>query len=381
MVALALMPEALAFSIIAGVDPQIGLFASFTMAVTIAILGGRPAMISAATGAIALVIAPLSRQWGLPYLLATVILAGVIQLILGALGVAKLLQFVPRSVMVGFVNALAILIFTSQWPELRSGSWQVYLMVAVGIGIMAGMARLNATVPPPLVAIVMLTLITVAFHWRVPTVGDQGRLPANLPQLAVPNVPLGVHTAMVIAPYAAGMAAVGLLESLMTARIVDELTGAASNPTREAIGQGAANILTGFFGGMGGCAMLGQTMVNVKICGARTRISTLAAGSLLLALVVGLGDWVARIPMAALVAVMIMVAANTMDWNSADPRTLKSSRKRDTFVMLCTMTATITTNNLAVGVAAGSLVAVVASRWRHWGHLRRSNHCRRRAGD
>jgi SulP family sulfate permease len=361
VVAMALMPEAIAFSIIAGVDPQVGLFASLTMAITIAIVGGRPAMISAATGAIALVIAPLSRQWGVNYLVAAVVLAGFFQLILGGLGAAKLMRFVPRSVMVGFVNALAILIFTSQLPQLRAVPWLVYPMVAVGVALIVGMSKLTAIVPPPLVAIVVLTAAAIGWRWRVPNVGDQGRLPTSLPRLGVPEVPFDAHTLAVIAPYAVAMAAVGLLESLMTAQIVDDLTDTSSGRTREALGQGAANIVTGFFGGMGGCAMLGQTMINVKISGARSRISTFSAGSFLLALVVGLGDLVAQVPMAALVAVMIMVSVTTMDWASVSLKALRHNPKRDTFVMLCTVVVTVTTDNLACGVAAGTLMAVVAS--------------------
>nr|WP_244985826.1 SulP family inorganic anion transporter [Cellulosimicrobium cellulans] len=359
VVALALIPEAIAFSIIAGVDPRIGLFASFTMAVSIAFLGGRPAMISAATGAIALVIAPVAREHGVDYFIATVILAGVIQVALGLLGVAKIMRFIPRSVMVGFVNALAILIFLSQVPHLQDVPWMVYPLVAVGIAIMVLMPRWTKVVPAPLVAIVLLTAATVTAAINVPTVGDEGELPDSLPSLFFPNVPLTLETLQIIAPFALAMALVGILESLLTAKLVDDVTDTHSNKTREAWGQGAANVITGFFGGMGGCAMIGQTMINVKASGARTRISTFLAGVFLLILVVGLGDVVAIIPMAALVAVMIMVAIGTFDWHSVQFGTLKRMPKSETAVMLATVIVTVWTHNLAYGVIVGVLVAMV----------------------
>jgi SulP family sulfate permease len=359
VVALALIPEAIAFSIIAGVDPRIGLFASFTMAVSIAFLGGRPAMISAATGAVALVIAPVAREHGIDYLVATVILAGIIQVVLGLLGVARLMRFIPRSVMVGFVNALAILIFLSQLPHLQGVPWMVYPLVAVGIAIMVLMPRWTKAVPAPLVAIVLLTAATVLAAIHVPTVGDEGELPESLPSLLLPDVPLSLETLQVIAPYALAMALVGLLESLLTAKLVDDVTDTHSNKTREAWGQGAANIVTGFFGGMGGCAMIGQTMINVKVSGARTRISTFLAGVFLLILVVGLGDVVAIIPMAALVAVMVMVSVGTFDWHSVRPSTLRRMPKSETAVMLATVVVTVWTHNLAYGVVVGVLVAML----------------------
>ncbi len=359
VVALALIPEAIAFSIIAGVDPRIGLFASFTMAVSIAFLGGRPAMISAATGAIALVVAPVVASHGVDYLIATVILGGIIQVAFGLLGVAKLMRFIPRSVMVGFVNALAILIFTSQLPHLIDVPWAVYPMVAIGLIIMVLMPRWTKVIPAPLVAIVLLTVAAVIAAINVPTVGDEGALPESLPSLLFPDVPLTWETLQIIFPYALAMALVGLLESLLTAKLVDDVTDTHSNKTREAWGQGAANIITGFFGGMGGCAMIGQTMINVKASGARTRISTFLAGVFLLILVVGLGDVVAAIPMAALVAVMIMVSVGTFDWHSIQPATLKAMPKSETFVMLVTVAVTVFTHNLAYGVVAGVLVAMV----------------------
>ncbi|WP_373889249.1 SulP family inorganic anion transporter [Nocardia sp. XZ_19_369] len=359
VVALALIPEAISFSIIAGVDPRVGLFASFTMAVTIAFTGGRRAMISAATGAIALVIAPLAKEHGLDYLIAAVILAGVIQIVLSVVGVAKLMRFIPRSVMVGFVNALAILIFLAQVPHLLGVSWLVYPMVAIGLALMVFLPKLSNVVPAPLVAIVLLTVATVVFALHVPNVGDEGELPSSLPSLLIPHVPFDLETLKIIAPYALAMALVGLLESLMTAKLVDDITDSHSDKTREGWGQGVANVVTGFFGGMGGCAMIGQTMINVKASGARTRISTFLAGVFLLILVVGLGDVVALIPMAALVAVMIMVSVGTMDWHSIAPKTLRRMPKSETTVMLVTVVITVATHNLAYGVIAGVLTAMV----------------------
>ncbi|MGP9650472.1 SulP family inorganic anion transporter [Glutamicibacter sp. AOP38-B1-38] len=359
VVALALIPEAIAFSIIAGVDPRLGLFASFTMAVSIAFLGGRPAMISAATGAIALVIAPLVASHGIDYFIAAVIMAGIFQVLLALLGVAKLMRFIPRQVMVGFVNALGILIFLSQVPELLGVPWLVYPLVALGLLIVFGLPRLTTAVPAPLVAIVVLTLITVFASLAVPTVGDKGQLPESLPALFFPDVPLNLETLQVLFPYALAMAFVGLLESLMTAKLVDDVTDTRSNKTRESWGQGAANIITGFFGGMGGCAMIGQTMINVKASGARTRISTFLAGVFLLILVVVLGDIVALIPMAALVAVMIFVSVATFDWHSIKPATLRMMPKSETTVMLATVVVTVATHNLAIGVGVGVLTAMV----------------------
>ncbi|PQZ96784.1 sodium-independent anion transporter [Arthrobacter sp. MYb224] len=359
VVALALVPEAIAFSIIAGVDPRLGLFASFTMAVSIAFLGGRPAMISAATGAIALVIAPLVASHGIDYFIAAVIMAGIFQVLLALLGVAKLMRFIPRQVMVGFVNALGILIFLSQVPELLGVPWLVYPLVALGLLIVFGLPKLTTAVPAPLVAIVVLTLITVLASLAVPTVGDKGQLPESLPALFFPDVPLNLETLQVLFPYALAMAFVGLLESLMTAKLVDDVTDTRSNKTRESWGQGAANIITGFFGGMGGCAMIGQTMINVKASGARTRISTFLAGVFLLILVVALGDIVALIPMAALVAVMIFVSVATFDWHSIKPATLRMMPKSETTVMLATVVVTVATHNLAIGVGVGVLTAMV----------------------
>jgi SulP family sulfate permease len=359
VVALALIPEAISFSILAGVDPRVGLFASFTMAVTIAFTGGRPAMISAATGAIALVVAPLAKEHGLDHLIAAVILGGLLQVVLAVAGVAKLMRFIPRSVMVGFVNALAILIFTAQLPHLIDVPWPVYPLVAVALGIMFVLPRFTTAVPAPLVAIVLLTAFVLLTHVTVPNVGDEGTLPDSLPTLGLPDVPFTLATLQLIAPYALGIALVGLMESLMTAKLVDDVTDTHSDKTRESWGQGVANIVTGFFGGMGGCAMIGQTMINVKASGARTRLSTFLAGVFLLILVVALGDVVALIPMAALVAVMIIVSVGTFDWHSIAPATLKRMPAGEIIVMLVTVAGTLTTHNLAVGVVLGVLAAMV----------------------
>ncbi|GLJ60759.1 sodium-independent anion transporter [Microbacterium barkeri] len=359
VVAIALIPEAIAFSIIAGVDPRLGLFSSFVMAVTIAFLGGRPAMISAATGAVALVIASVARDYGMDYFIATVILAGVFQVVFALLGVAKLMRFIPRSVMVGFVNALAILIFAAQFPQLIGVPWLVYPLVAAGLLIMYLMTRLTKAVPAPLIAIVLLTAAAVVFGLSVPTVGDQGELPESLPELFIPNVPLTGETFAIIAPFSAAMAVVGILESLMTAKLVDDITDTHSRKTRETLGQGAANVLSGLFGGMGGCAMIGQTMINVKASGARTRISTFLAGVFLLILVLVFGDVVAIIPMAALVAVMIVVSISTFDWHSVRPSTLRRMPKSETAVMVLTVVATVWTHNLAVGVGVGVVAAMI----------------------
>ncbi|MEU0600359.1 SulP family inorganic anion transporter [Streptomyces sp. NPDC006393] len=359
VVALALIPEAISFSIIAGVDPAIGLFASFTMAVTISVVGGRRAMISAATGAVALVTAPMNREHGLGYLVATVILAGVFQVILGAIGVAKLMRFVPRSVMTGFVNALAIMIFMAQVPEMHDVPWPVYPLIIGGLALMVFFPKVTRVIPAPLVSIVILTVITVAAGIAVPTVGDKGKLPSTLPVPGLPDVPFTLDTLTTIAPYALAMALVGLMESLMTAKLVDDITDTHSSKTRESIGQGIANIVTGFFGGMGGCAMIGQTMINVKVSGARTRLSTFLAGAFLMVLCIVFGPVVSDIPMAALVAVMVMVSFGTFDWHSIAPRTLKRMPVGEIAVMVITVIVVVATSNLAIGVVVGTITAMV----------------------
>ena len=358
-VALALIPEAISFSILAGVDPQVGLFASFTMAVTIAFVGGRRAMISAATGAVALVIAPVMKEHGLDYLIATVLLAGLLQIVFSLAGAAKLMRFLPRSVMVGFVNALAIVIFMAQIPELVGVPFVVYPMVALGLCILVFLPKFSKVIPAPLVVIVLLTIAALVLGMDIRTVSDQGELPKSLPTFFIPDVPFSLETLQIIFPYAFAMALVGLLESLMTAKLVDDITDTHSDKTREGWGQGVANLVSGLFGGMGGCAMIGQTIINVKTSGARTRISTFAAGVFLLILVVGLGETVGKIPMAALVAVMIMVSVGTMDWHSIHPRTLRQMPFSATTIMLTTVVVTVTTHNLAYGVILGVIVAMI----------------------
>ncbi|MFP3397758.1 SulP family inorganic anion transporter [Brevibacterium sp. SIMBA_078] len=359
VVGLALIPEAIAFSIIAGVDPKVGLFSAFIMATSIAFLGGRPAMISAATGAVALVIAPVAREHGMDMFIATVMLAGVFQILLAVAGVAKLIRFIPRSVMVGFVNALSILVFAAQVPHVIGVPWMVYPLLAIAIVVLVFMPKLTKIVPAPLITIVIITGIVVVFAIDVPTVSDQGELPRSLPELFIPHVPLTWQTFTTIAPYSLAMALVGLMESLMTAKLVDEITDTHSNKTRESWGQGAANMISGLFGGMGGCAMIGQTMINVRASGARTRISTFMAGAFLLLLVVVLGDIVGMIPMVALAAIMMMVCVDTFDWHSIRPSTLKMLPKSETFVMIATVAVVVATGNLAIGVVVGVFVASV----------------------
>ena len=354
VVALALIPEAIAFSIIAGVDPKVGLYASFSIAVIIAFTGGRPGMISAATGAMALLMVTLVKEHGLEYLFAATVLTGVLQIIAGWIRLGELMRFVSRSVVTGFVNALAILIFMAQLPELTNVGWQVYAMTAAGLGIIYGLPRLTTAVPSPLITIVVLTIVAIALDLDIRTVGDMGELPNSLPQFLMPDVPLTLETLQIIFPYAATLMVVGLLESLMTATIVDDLTDTSTNKNRECVGQGVANIATGFIGGMAGCAMIGQSVINVK-SGGRGRLSTLVAGLLLLVMVVFAGDWVSRIPMAALVAVMIMVSIGTFNWDSI--RNLQSHPKSSSVVMLATVAVTVATHDLAQGVLTGVLLS------------------------
>ena len=354
VVALALIPEAIAFSIIAGVDPKVGLYASFSIATIIAFAGGRPGMISAATGAMALVIASLVKDHGLQYLLAATVLTGVLQIIAGWVKLSALMRFVSRSVVTGFVNALAILIFMAQLPELTNVGWQVYAMTAAGLAIIYGLPYLTKAVPSPLITIIALTGVSVYLGLDIRTVGDMGELPNSLPVFLMPDVPLNWQTLAIILPYSATLMVVGLLESLMTATIVDDMTDTKSNKKRECVGQGMANIATGFIGGMAGCAMIGQSVINVK-SGGRGRLSTLVAGVVLLILVVFLGDWVKQIPMAALVAVMIMVSIGTFNWESF--KNLREHPKSSSVVMLATVAVTVYTHDLARGVLTGVLLS------------------------
>ena len=354
VVALALIPEAIAFSSIAGLDPKVGLYASFCMATVIAFAGGRPGMISAATGAMALLMVTLVKDYGLQYLLAATVLTGVLQILAGWFRLGSLMRFVSHSVITGFVNALAILIFMAQLPELIGMTWQVYVMVVAGLGIIYLFPYITKSVPSPLVAIVGLTAVSMGMGLDIRTVGDLGPLPDSLPIFLLPDVPLTWETLRIILPVSATLAVVGLLESLMTASIVDDLTDSSSNKNRECMGQGIANIFTGFIGGMAGCAMIGQSIINVK-SGGRGRLSTLAAGIFLLLMVVYMGDWVAHIPMAVLVAVMIMVSIGTFKWSSI--RDLREHPKSSSVVMIATVVVVVATHDLAKGVLVGVLLS------------------------
>jgi len=354
VVALALIPEAIAFSIIAGVDPKVGLYASFCIAVVISFTGGRPGMISAATGAMALVMVTLVKEHGLDYLLAATLLTGVLQIVAGWIKLGALMRFVSRSVVTGFVNALAILIFMAQLPELIDVSWHVHAMTAAGLAIIYLFPYLTRAIPSPLVTIVVLTAVAVVLDLDIRTVGDMGQLPDSLPALLLPAVPLDWTTFAIIFPYSLTLMVVGLLESLMTATIVDDLTDTSSNKNRECVGQGIANIAAGCIGGMAGCAMIGQSVINVK-SGGRGRLSTFSAGVFLLTLLMLVGDWVARIPMAALVAVMIMVSIGTFNWASL--RNLREHPASSSAVMLATVIVTVFTHDLAKGVGVGVLLS------------------------
>jgi len=354
VVALALIPEAIAFSIIAGVDPKVGLYAAFCIATVSAFVGGRPGMISAATGAMALLMVTLVKDHGLQYLLAATVLTGLLQIVAGWLRLGELMRFVSRSVITGFVNALAILIFMAQLPELTHVSWHVYAMVAAGLGIIYLFPYITKAVPSPLVTIVVLTAVSMWLGLDIRTVGDMGQLPDSLPFFFWPEVPLTLETLKIIFPVAATLATVGLLESMMTASIVDDLTDTSSNKNRECVGQGVANITAGFLGGMAGCAMIGQSVINIK-SGGRGRLSTLVAGVFLLLMVVFLGNWVARIPMAALVAVMIMVSIGTFSWTSLS--NLRVHPKSTSLVMMATVVTVVATHDLAKGVLVGVLLS------------------------
>ena len=361
VVALALIPEAIAFSIIAGVDPKVGLYASFSIAVVVAITGGRPGMISAATAATAVLMVTLVKDHGLQYLLAATVLAGLLQIAAGFLRVGYLMRFISKSVMTGFVNALAILIFMAQLPELINVPWLTYVMLAGGLAIIYLLPLITKMVPSPLICIIALTAISIYMGLDIRTVGDMGELPSTLPVFLIPDIPLNLETFLIILPYSAAVAAVGLLESLMTATIVDELTDTRSDKNRECIGQGIANTATGFIGGMAGCAMIGQSMINVK-SGGRGRLSTLCAGIFLLLMIVFLGDWVKQIPMAALVAIMIMVSIGTFSWSSI--KNLKLHPRSSSIVMLATVIVVVATHNLAIGVFVGVLFSGIFFAWK-----------------
>lgn len=354
VVALALIPEAIGFSIIAGVDPRVGLYASVAIAIVVAFTGGRPGMISAATAAVAVLVVPLVRDHGVEYLFAATILMGVIQIVAGMLRLHLLMQFVSRSVITGFVNALAILIFMAQLPQLIGVGWQTYAMVAAGLAVIYLFPRLTRAVPSPLVAILLLSAISIWFGLEVNTVGDMGRLPEGLPVFALPDVPLTLETLRIIAPYSLTMAAVGLLESLLTAQIVDDMTDTDSDKQRECAGQGSGNIVAALFGGMGGCAMIGQSVINVS-SGGRGRLSTFVAGAFLLFLLAVLGPYVGQIPMPALVAVMIMVSIGTFSWNSI--ANLRRHPPTSSVVMLATVAVVVFTKDLSLGVLTGVLLS------------------------
>ena len=356
LVALALIPEAIGFSIVAGVDPKVGLYASFSIAVVTAFLGGRRAMISAATASTAVLMITLVRDHGLQYLFAATILMGLLQVAAGAARLGRVMNFVSRSVMTGFVNALAILIFLAQLPQFVGAGIQMYAMVAGGLAVIYLFPYVTKRVPSALVSIIVLTVVTLVTGLKLSTVGDMGHLPSSLPLFGIPQVPFTLATLKIILPYSLAMAAVGLLESLLTARIVDDMTDTPSNKSRECVGQGVANFVTGFLGGMGGCAMIGQSVINVT-AGGRTRLSTLFAGCFLLFLIVVAGDWVKQIPMAALVAVMIMVSISTFDWSSF--RNLRSHPWPSSVVMLATVIVVVVTRDLSKGVLVGVLLSGV----------------------
>lgn len=359
VVALALIPEAIAFSIIAGVDPKVGLYASFCIAVIIAFVGGRPGMISAATGAMALLMVTLVKEHGLEYLLAATLLTGVLQIVAGFLRLGELMRFVSQSVVTGFVNALAILIFMAQLPELTNVTYHVYIMTAAGLGIIylfPYLPLVGKAIPSPLVCIVTLTVVAIVTELDIRTVGDMGELPDTLPIFLWPNVPLNFETLAIVFPYAAGLAVVGLLESMMTATIVDDLTDTSSDRNKECKGQGIANIGAGLFGGMAGCAMIGQSIINVK-SGGRGRLSSFVAGTFLLFMVLVLDEWLRQIPMAALVAVMIMVAIGTFSWTSV--KDLGKHPLSSNIVMISTVIVVVATHNLAIGVLIGVLLATL----------------------
>ena len=356
---LALIPEVISFSVIAGVDPKVSLVASIVLALTMSFLGGRPAMITAAAGSIALVIGPMVKTYGDEYVLPTVILAGLVQIAFGTLGLARLMRFIPRSVMIGFVNALGILIFVAQVPHLIGQTWIVYPLFALTVAIILILPRFTKAVPAPLIAIVVVTAIVMVFQLAVPNVGDEGPMTGGLPGITPFLVPLNLETLQIIWPVALSVAFVGLMETLLTAKLVDDLTDSRSHKGRESWALGVANILAGFYGGIAGCAMIGQTIVNVKIGRARTRISTVVAAVVLLILVTALSDVMAQIPMVALAAVMMIVAISTVDWHSVRPSTLRRMPIPETLVLAVTIVVVVATGNLAAGVLVGVVLAMV----------------------
>ncbi len=350
VVALALIPEAIAFSIIAGVDPMVGLYAAFIIATVTAIVGGRPAMISGATGAVALLITPLVKEHGVEYLFAATILMGLIQLILGLLKVGRLMKFIPRSVMIGFVNALGIMIFMSQIEHIFGISISTYIYVIITLLIVYIIPRFFKAIPAPLIAIIVLTAFYMYTGSDVRTVGDLGSIKQTLPHFLMPNVPFNFETLQIIFPYSLSMAIVGLVESLLTAKIVDDATDTYSSKNKESRGQGIANVITGFFGGMGGCAMIGQSVINVK-SGANSRLSTFTAGIVLIFMIIVLGGVVVQIPMPILAGIMVMVSIGTVDWNSF--KYIKKAPTTDALVMVLTVIIVLMTHNLAIGVIVG----------------------------
>jgi len=357
--ALALIPEVISFSVVAGVDPKVSLIASVVLCLAMSFLGGRPAMVTAAAGSVALVIGPMVHLHGVQYILPAVILAGLIQILFGVLGMARLMRFIPQSVMTGFVNALGILIFFAQVPHFWTKSPLIVGLFVLTLLIVLWAPRVIKSVPSPLIAIVVLTLFTVTSGQILPTVGDEGSMSGGLPGLTQLLVPLNLHTLSIIWPCALSIAFVGLMESLLTAKLVDELTLTPSSKRRESIGLGVANMMSGFYGGIAGCAMIGQTIVNVEMGKGRSRISTLAAGVVLLILVTGLSEVMAHIPMAVLAGIMAIVAFKTFNWHSIQPGTVKDAPIAETLVMLVTVVATVSTGNLAIGVLGGIIVMVI----------------------
>lgn len=360
--ALALIPEVISFSVIAGVDPKVSLIASVVLCLAMSFLGGRPAMVTAAAGSVALVIGPMVHQHGVQYILPAVVLAGMIQILFGVLGMARLMRFIPTAVMTGFVNALGILIFFAQVPHFWGKSPLIWGLFVLALLIVLWVPRFIKAIPAPLIAIVLLTVFTVTSGQLLPTVGDEGSMSGGLPGFTQLLVPLNLQTLAIIWPCALSIAFVGLMESLLTARLVDDLTVTPSNKNRESAGLGIANILAGFYGGIAGCAMIGQTIVNVEMGKGRSRVSTVAAGLVLLLLVTGLSEVMAEIPMSVLAGIMVIVAVKTFSWHSIQPATLTKLPVTETLVMLVTVAATVSTGNLAIGVVAGVMTMLILPR-------------------